>query len=200
MSDNTINMVEAIISKELREEYSPYWAHYEFFEDSVSQLRVSDFFCNYIDTFWHNPYSLIRAICLRLDMLWDISLGKEGGESWQWLIIPSDPPRKDNLLMKIFSICGNLSLKHPIKEVLWRGGIWLQLHVALFLNLVKQDKRNIVWFSPAISAILVFILSLPWHHFRYYWCIQLSGLVLIAAFLTRAQLNQSENAVAKYEK
>lgn len=170
---------------EFADQYTPYWAYYDEYVYNIDEIEMGYFLKGYIDTFLKNPRIMLRAILCRMDMLWDIRLGKEGYESWQWktLMISEEwsslvPERNVNALTKIIDCYGKASLKEPIKSLVWRQGVWFIICIASFMSMWKRDKRSIVIYMPLAAFVFSYLVSLGWSHYRYYWSIELLAVVL----------------------
>lgn len=174
---------------EFADQYTPYWAYYDEYVYHIGEIEMGDFLKGYIDTFLKNPGIMLRAIMCRMDMLWDIRLGKEGYESWQWktLMINEEwsclvPERNVNVLTNLIDRYGKTSLNEPIKSFVWRQGGWFIICVACFMSMWKRDRRSIVIYMPLAAFVFSYLVSLGWSHYRYYWSIELLAVVLCMAW------------------
>lgn len=190
IAPKTKEMIESVVPPGIEGNYDPYWAYYEDWLAGLSEISVFDFCTNYIDTFLKNPILVTRMVFLRLDMMYDISLGINGKESWQWKTFMTYkewdylvPQRIPNVLTTIIDKGGVFSLKSPIKEILWRAGLAMQIVLFMCSYLTYKNRKNIILFLPFFSNIFFYIIALSWSHYRYYWCIELLALLYVFIFL-----------------
>lgn len=174
---------------EFANQYTPYWAYYDEYVQDIGEIEVKEFLKGYIDTFLKNPGIMLRSILCRMDMLWDIRLGREGHESWQWktLMLSEEwdslvPERNANVLTNLIDCYGKTSLKEPIRSFVWRQGGWLIICISSFISMWKRDKRSIVIYIPLVAFVFSYLVSLGWSHYRYYWSIELLAVILCVAW------------------
>ncbi len=190
MCENARDMVENVITSEFKEQYDPYWAVYETWREPLGKIPINEFIGNYVCTFFRNPVRMLESVLLRLDMLWDISLGVNGIETWQWQTYMLTekwkelvPERMENIFTTVVEEIGSKTTKEPFKEILWRVGIWLQCSFFTMAVLIKWNRRNIVCFIPLGALIVFYVLALGWEHYRYFWCIYLAALLYLLMYL-----------------
>lgn len=190
LNENTEKMIESVITPEFEGQYDPYWAVYETWREPLGKIPINEFVRNYLNTFLRNPIRILESIMLRLDMLWDVPLGVNGRETWQWQTYMQTerwkdlvPDRVENMFTSLIEWLGNKTTEEPFKEILWRAGAWLQICFFFMAVLIKTDRKNVTCFIPLGALLLFYILALGWEHYRYFWCIHLAALLYTLTYL-----------------
>lgn len=188
LTDECRELIEDTIdTKEFKETFSPYWAYYDSYYKALGRIDTKTFLINYIVNFFHNPLTVVKAILCRMDILWNVEKALNGVETWQWITnMPAKdleylvPARNVTILTKGFDYLGKMTVQVPLKNIIWRCGIWVIIIIELCINCFRKKKVNdILIFLPMLSQIATYIVSLGWMHYRYWWFIQVIGFFIV---------------------
>lgn len=176
ISEETGKLVDIGVGNDegLKNEYTPYWANYDYYYQDLENVKMGRFLKCYVDTFLRNPILMTKTILCRLDMVWDIRPGRDAVESWQWRVENNGgdwtslvAKRNENGLTRFMNIVGEWSKRFPFKDMAWRVGVWNFLFFIFFIHI--KEKRKMVVALPFLGYLIAYVISLGWSHYRYYW-------------------------------
>lgn len=195
VSEETLQMIGEMTSHDTAEyEYNPAFSNQNY---SLSVEPV-DFILNYVDMFFKNPLTMVRAIVDREDLAWDIFQGEDlktggsvnyyntqdgltGDANWK-SYYPAREYRSiyDSVVRETTYTVEN----QWISALAWRCGILTLAGITAFIFLIvkKGRGRYIILMAPVIGHILGLLLSTGWSEFRYFWPLNLLNAALLLIF------------------
>lgn len=131
------------------------------------------------DAVIHNIPIAIRERLNKSENVWSITQYKDAVNARRSV----NSKENESLLYKIlFRVLYYPTFMIPILDILlYRSGVWLCFMLILSVYLIKNKRgEEILIYSPAIAHTIVLLLSLLWLCARHTWCINLTGMVLVA--------------------
>lgn len=195
ISESTLQMINVMTNNNTAETaYTPTWS----FSSYDLDVEPKEFIFNYIDTFFRNPITMVRAVIAREDALWNIFLGQDarvnevndsgtmdGIEKWNEYY----PARKfTSLHSRMLAATTYTAESQWISAIEWRAGLFTLFGIIAiaFVAFKGGAKRYLVIVSPIIGHSLSLLLSTGWSDFRYFWPLNLMNMsiILLAIVIT----------------
>ena len=194
VSNETENMLMVLSHGNLESyEYNPYWANAAYNLD----VKPIEFIKCYIDSFIHNPRIMIKAILLRQDCLWNCFPGEKsfvnlvnyyGGwddtEEWKEYYSERKWTGFSRYVARIVSYQGEDS---TLNAIIWRSGIHLSGMIIVIVAFLIVSKKyfHLSVIVPILGQIVSLFLSTGWADFRYYWCVNVVSVFIVAMLIGR---------------
>lgn len=196
VSEDTMQMITMMTDYNNAEYlYNPTWSYQSYYVD-VSPVA---FVKNYLNTFFRNPITMLKAIICREDAMWDVFDGSgtmlgcvgyigtmDGSQNW------NDYYSKrvfTSIYPTMTAITEYSAHSQLIAAVIWRSGFFTLLGLICLVTLIVHCGKGlyIVIISPIIGQILSLLLSTGWADFRYYWPLNIMNfaLLLLAIIIIR---------------
>jgi len=166
------------------EEIDGMWTNFDY--DSFASVKLYPFIDNKSevipvakDAIIHNIPIAIRERLNKSENVWSITQYKDAVNARRSV----NAKEHESLLYKIlFRVFYYPTFMIPVLDILlYRSGIWLCFMLILSVYLIKNKHgEEMLVYAPAIAHTIVLLLSLLWLCARHTWCINLTGMVLVA--------------------
>ena len=196
VSESTLQMINMMTSYNNAEyAYTPTWSNQSY----DVQVKPAVFIRNYMDTFFKNPVTMIRAMIAREDAVWDIYAGQDTRLSCVNYIGTQDGHKEWNhyydkriyrsLYTWMSAATAYTADTQWIAAIEWRCGLLclLGLICTAWLVIRYGKGKHLVMIAPIGAHILGLFLSTGWSDFRYFWPLNLlnTSLFLLTIILIR---------------
>ncbi len=166
------------------EEIDAMWRNFDY--DSVAPAKLSPFITNKSEVFpvakdsiIHNIPIAIRERLNKSENVWNVTQYKDAVNARRSV----NAKENESLIYRIlFRVLYYPTFMIPVLDILlYRSGIWLCFMLILSVYLIKNKRgEEMLIYAPAIAHAIVLVLSLLWLCARHTWCINLTGMVLVA--------------------
>lgn len=138
----------------------------------------------YLETILRNPLTFLRALLLRLDILYAYRESPFGGftDSVNWTDADlAGFPRQPNVIKPMLDSCLKIVAASALYPISWRGGFSLMCLVFGAVRLARIRRLRRLWIAlPMVGNVLSLYLA-TYPAFRYSWpTLLLTGFILLA--------------------
>ncbi len=185
VSDSTMQMINVMTYYNNAEYKYISTRAYQSYELDVEPI---EFILNYLDTFFKNPITMLRAIIDREDIVWDIFTGEastingidyhnamDTEPKWNEYY----PARKYVWMYPLMSAITKFTSETQwISVIVWRCGLFTMLGIISMVTVIlkKGFKKYALIVSPMLAQFLSLLLSTGWVDFRYFWPLNLMNM------------------------
>lgn len=198
VSEETLQMINVMTAYNNAEfDYTPTYSRQSYDLD----VEMTQFIGGYLDTFFRNPVTMVRAVIAREDAMWNVFRGadaemgcvnysgtQDGVENWNDYY----PKRVHTGLYDSMSAATAYTANSQwISAIQWRAGLFtlLGLIAVAFIVIKCGVKKYALVVAPMIGHILGLLLSTGWSDFRYFWPLNLMNMGILLLTLVVVSKN-----------